>query len=82
MFDVNELLDVAICETKNLIEGEIFLVRDLFKGYIWKRIPRKDRLLLGVLFLNSVMKMNGNIKAIKKTSSNQQLYKVLDIQNL
>ncbi|EGO5060893.1 single-stranded DNA-binding protein [Staphylococcus pseudintermedius] len=51
------------------------LVKDLFKGYVWNRIPRKDRLLLGTLFLNHVSKMNGNLKAIEKTSSNQQRYK-------
>ncbi|HCT0520103.1 TPA: DUF1413 domain-containing protein, partial [Streptococcus pyogenes] len=29
----------------------------------------------GTLFLNHVSKMNGNLKAIEKTSSNQQRYK-------
>ena len=75
MIVVNELLEEAIRETENLNEGEVFLVKDLFKGYIWNRIPRKDRLLLGTLFLNRVSKMKGNIKAIEKTSSNQQKYK-------
>ena len=75
MIDVNELLEEAIRETENLNEGEVFLVKDLFKGYIWNRIPRKDRLLLGTLFLNRVSKMKGNINAIEKTSSNQQKYK-------
>ncbi|QWW18436.1 DUF1413 domain-containing protein [Enterococcus faecalis] len=45
------------------------------RTYVWNRIPRKDRLLLGTLFLNHVSKMNGNLKAIEKTSSNQQRYK-------
>ena len=75
MSDVNELLDEAIKETENLNEGEVFLVKDLFKGYVWNRIPRKDRLLLGTLFLNQVNKMDSSIKAIEKTSSNQQRYK-------
>ena len=75
MSDVNELLEEAIKETENLNEGEAFLVKDLFKGYIWNRIPRKDRLLLGTLFLNRVSKMNDSIKTIEKTSSNQQRYK-------
>ena len=75
MSDVNELLEEAIKETSNLEEGEVFLVKDLFKGYLWNRIPRKDRLLLGTLFLNQVNKMDGKqIKAIEKTSSNQQKY--------
>ena len=75
MGDVNEFLAQAIKETENLNAGEVFLVKDLFKGYVWNRIPRKDRLLLGTLFLNYVNKMEGNIKAIEKTSSNQQRYK-------
>lgn len=74
MSDVNDLLEEAIRETVNLNEGEIFLVKELFKGYIWNRIPRNDRLLLGTLFLNQVNKMESNIKAIEKTSSNQQRY--------
>lgn len=74
MIDVNELLEEAIRETETLNEGEVFLVKDLFKGYVWNRILRKDRLLLGTLFLNQVSKMNGDLKAIEKTSSNQQRY--------
>jgi hypothetical protein len=49
---VNELLDKAIDELSNLLHGEVFLLRDLFKGYEWNRISRSDRLLLGTLFLN------------------------------
>lgn len=75
MSDVNELLEEAINEVSNLEQGEVFLVKDLFKGYLWNRIPRKDRLLLGTLFLNQVNKMDGKqIKAIEKTASNQQRY--------
>lgn len=78
MNNVNELLEEAIKETENLNAGEVFLVKDLFKGYVWNRIPRKDRLLLGTLFLNYINKMEGNIKAIEKTSSNQQRYKKIN----
>lgn len=75
MIDVNELLVEAINETENLNAGEIFLVRELFIGYKWNRIPHKDRLLLGILFLNHVNKTNGVLQAIEKTPSNQQRYK-------
>ena len=75
MLDVNEMLIEAINETKNLKVGEIFLVRNLFMGYKWNRIPHKDRLLLGILFLNYVNKTNDDLQAIEKTSSNQQRYK-------
>lgn len=75
MIDVNDLLEEAIKETENLDEGEVFLVKDLFKGYVWNRVPRKDRLLLGTLFLNQIKKKESDIKVIEKTSSNQQRYK-------
>lgn len=74
MFDVNNLLDQAIEETKNLKVDEIFLVKDLFKGYIWNRIEVKDRLLLGTLFLNYVHKEKSGLIPIEKTSSHQQRY--------
>ena len=75
MSNVNDLLNEAMKETKKLEKDEIFLVKDLFKGYLWNRIPRKDRILLGTLFLNQVNKMDGKeIKVIEKTSSNQQRY--------
>lgn len=74
MSDVNKLLDEAIKEAEQLNEGEVFLIKDLFKGYLWNRIERKDRHLLGTLFLNQIKKMNSDIQAIEKTSSNQQRY--------
>jgi len=74
VFDVNKLLDEAIQETDNLNEGKVFLVKDLYKGYFWNRIPRRTRLLLGILFLNHIQKTNGINKPIEKTSSNQQRY--------
>ncbi|WP_442871674.1 single-stranded DNA-binding protein [Anaerotignum sp.] len=73
---VNELVELAIVETKNLCTGEVFLVRDLFKGYEWSRISRSDRLLIGTLFLNRVNSSKCNIIAIEKTSSGQQQYKI------
>lgn len=75
MEDINELLNMAVKETANLNEGEIFLVKDLFKGYLWNRIPIKDRLLLGTLFLNYVHMTNCDLQTIEKTSSHQQRYK-------
>lgn len=50
MLNANDLLAQAIEETKYLNTNEIFLVRDLFKGYEWNRISRSDRLLLGLYF--------------------------------
>ena len=76
---VNELLKQAISESTFLQENEIFLVRDLFKGYEWNRISRSDRLLLGTLFLNYVHNTSTRLAPIEKTSSGQQRYKVKNI---
>lgn len=77
MDTVNSLLKQAITETHNLVQGEVFLVKDLFKGYEWNRIMRKDRLLLGTLFLKYVNdSQNSSIEAVDKTSSNQQRYRI------
>ena len=72
MATANDLLTRAIDETKHLNHNEIFLVRDLFKGYEWNRISRSDRLLLGTLFLNYVHTTGTYIEPIEKTSSRQQ----------
>ena len=76
MPDVNCLLNTAINETENLNKGEVFLVRDLFKGYEWNRISRSQRLLLGTLFLNYVNISKNYMQAIEKTSSGQQKYRI------
>lgn len=39
MCDVNELLELALKETEKLCDGEVFLVKELIKGYEWNRIP-------------------------------------------
>jgi hypothetical protein len=72
---VNELLDRAKAELSNLLPGEVFLVRDLFKGYEWNRISRSDRLLLGTLFLNYIRTDDLEVVPIEKTSSGQQRYR-------
>ncbi|MED2974270.1 single-stranded DNA-binding protein [Fictibacillus sp. B-59209] len=72
-----ELLNRAIEELGNLNDGEEFLVKDLFKGYEWKRIPLNKRLRLGVLFLNEISSHHEHaIEILDKTSSNQQVYKI------
>ncbi|MBQ3483615.1 MAG: single-stranded DNA-binding protein [Clostridia bacterium] len=72
----NELLDLAIAETRNIKENEVFLVKDLFKGYEWNRISRSNRLLLGTLFLNYINTSKTKISPLDKTSSGQQKYTI------
>lgn len=76
MSTVNELLEAAKNELVNVKPSEIFLVRDLFKGYEWNRISRSDRLLLGTLFLNFIRSVDTDVDIIEKTSSGQQKYKI------
>ncbi|SEU10327.1 protein of unknown function [Lacrimispora sphenoides] len=82
MSTVNELLDMVKRELANLKSGEIFLARDLFKGYEWNRVLRSDRLLLGTLFLNYIKSDDLGIIPIEKTSSGQQRYIKEDIYNV
>lgn len=77
MSDINSLLETAIKETDSLYDGEIFLLRDLFKEYEWNRISRSTRLLLGTLFLNKITSENLEIEASAKTSSGQQKYQIV-----
>ena len=75
MIDVNQLLNSAVSELNKLNSNETFLVKDLFKGYEWNRIPRNSRLLLGTLFLNAVnADPDLGVVTVEKTSSNQQKY--------
>lgn len=75
MLNANELLEIAKEELKNIDSEEVFLVRDLFKGYEWNRISKSNRLLLGTLFLNYIKSTDVGIVPIEKTSSGQQRYK-------
>ncbi|WP_291637432.1 single-stranded DNA-binding protein [Clostridium sp.] len=76
MISMNPLLNDAITELVNLNSGEVFLVKELFKGYVWKRLGKGERLTLGTLFINEV-KNNPSlgITVLDKTTSNQQKYK-------
>lgn len=74
MLEANMLLDHALNETINLKSGEVFLVKDLFRGYEWNRISRSERLLLGTLFLNHIKTHPDSIEILGKTSSGQQKY--------
>jgi len=74
MQDIHTLLETALEEAKNLKEGESFLIKDLFKGYLWNRIPKGDRLLLGSLFLSHVSLNDCQITVIHKGASGQQMY--------
>jgi hypothetical protein len=76
---VTLLLQHALNELANLQSSEVFLVRDLFKGYEWKRIPKSDRLKLGSMFLASITSQGAGYKVrpLGKTTANQQEYEMV-----
>ena len=74
MGDMNSLLKTAIDETMHVQEGEIFFVKDLFKGYEWNRIPKRDRLMLGSLFLSYIGTHDCKVTIADKGASGQQRY--------
>ncbi|MPN60272.1 hypothetical protein SDC9_207998 [bioreactor metagenome] len=75
MTDAEVLLSLAISEIDSVKKDEIFSVKDLFKGYVWNRIPIKDRHLLGTLFLFSIKANNVNVIPIEKAITGQQRYR-------
>lgn len=73
----NDLLKNAVAEIENLQSGEIFIVRDLFKGYAWNREGKNDRMKAGILFLNEATSgvLHNVVEVLDKSTSNQQKYK-------
>jgi len=74
MDDLNSLLKTAIDETSHVREGETFLVKELFKGYEWNRIPKGDRLMLGSMFLSYIGTHDCKVTVTDKGASGQQRY--------
>jgi len=73
---VYQLLEIAKLELKNLYSGEVFVLSELFHGYIWKRIPPAHRKLFGRYFLDYIMSGGGDesVEILDKTRQHQQIY--------
>lgn len=74
MMGVNDLLEQAKNEISGLHTNEKFALKDLFKGYEWKRIKQGEKSTLGTLFLNFAQSSD-NIEIVQKT--NGIIYKKL-----
>lgn len=72
-----EMLDQAIIELGNLNDGDVFIVKDLFKGYLWNAQNMSERLTLGTLFMNFARQNEDKIEALNKNSSGQQEYRLI-----
>lgn len=74
MLELEQLLNEALNEVKHLNREEVFLLKDLYKGYVWNRIPARHRSMLGTLFLEYIKQNDIGVEIIEKTSSKQQKY--------
>ena len=74
---INEVPNVPYKDKKG---GEYkFILADLFKGYVWKNIPLKDRITLGTMFYDWAKNEGKDVvcplEGINaKTAQGQQLY--------
>lgn len=73
---LNNLFDIAVKATEDLTPNEEFIVKDLFRGFEWNRIPKGNRTKLGSQFFSYVNSDKcENVIPLDKTAQNQQRYK-------
>lgn len=72
---MDKLLEHCIKEIDYIHEDEIFIVKDLFKGYEWNRLSVGEKRNIGYIFRNYIYEnKNLNIVNINK-NSNKDRYK-------
>lgn len=72
---LQDLFNESVNTLSDLQSGEIFIVKQLFRGFEWERIAKGNRTKLGSMFFNYANN-NGSsiIKPLGKTPQNQQKY--------
>jgi len=76
LIPLNDLLSYAKSQILKLESGEEFMVKELFRGYEWKRIKIGNRTKLGSLFLVYAQGEGSSIiEILGKTPQNQQIYR-------
>lgn len=71
------LIAYAKSEAGNLFPEEEFLVKSLFVGYEWERIPKGNRTKLGAAFFTFAKAPGSGLAPLGKTPQNQQRYRKL-----
>ena len=73
---LSELYDHAILSARDVVNGEVFIVRDLFRGFEWNRVPKGLRIKLGSMFYAYAQgAASGELEILDKTPQNQQKYR-------
>ena len=72
---VADLMLAAQDALRDVEAGEVFTVRELFRGFEWKRLPTGVRIQLGSVFF-AYAQSNGAalLEVGEKTKQNQQQY--------
>ena len=69
------LMKLAQKAVKELRPGEQFIVKDLFRGFEWQRIPVSYRARLGSMFLSYAVGLGSyELLVCGKTPQKQQIY--------
>jgi len=75
---LEDLLIISKNTLNELQAGEIFTVKELFRGFEWNRIAKGNRTKLGSMFFNYANNQGATIiEPLGKTPQNQQQYKKL-----
>lgn len=83
MVDMNtslqDLFEIVIETLDDVNTGEVFIVKELFRGFEWNRIKKGNRTKLGSMVLAYANGKEGSsvIEPLGKTPQNQQIYKKL-----
>ena len=73
---LDQLFLIVQVTLNELNSGEEFIVKDLFKGFEWNRIPKGNRTRLGSMVFNFANNEGSDIiEILGKTPQNQQIYK-------
>ena len=71
-----ELFELAKKATNDVASGEIYIVKDLFRGFEWNRIFKGDRTKLGSMYFSYAQNEGStDIVPLGKTPQNQQQYR-------
>lgn len=82
--DVLDLFYYAFMEMKQLNVGEEFLLKDLFKGYIWKRLSQAQKAELGRLVSDYVYNYSFHgveeylLSCVGKTKQGQLIFRIIE----
>ncbi|MEG1415619.1 MAG: DUF1413 domain-containing protein [Clostridium sp.] len=72
---LEDLFNQAVGTLSDLEPGEIFIVKQLFRGFEWERIEKGNRTKLGSMFFSYANNAGAEIIVpLNKTAQNQQRY--------